>query len=102
MKSHRQKMIVMKTVKPEILRMKIIKVVQALNFRLQTLNFKHLTMRKLSIVLIVLLYIGKVSAQKSEVQTAWNYLKYEQLDKAKEAIDKAAVNEASMGMEKTW
>jgi Flp pilus assembly protein TadD len=61
-------------------------------------------MKKLKILSIVLLYIGIqiANAQKAQVQTAWNYLKYEQLDKAKEAIDQAATNESTINMEKTW
>ncbi|MEO5570595.1 MAG: tetratricopeptide repeat protein [Bacteroidia bacterium] len=59
-------------------------------------------MKRISILLIAILYTGAVNAQKAEVQTAWNYLKYDQLDKAKEAIDKAAGNEGSMNMDKTW
>lgn len=47
------------------------------------------------------LYIA-ADAQKTEVQSAYSYLKYDQLDKAKEAIDKASNHETTMAMEKTW
>lgn len=42
------------------------------------------------------------SAQKAAVQTAYNYLRYDDLDKAKEAIDGAVVSESTMGMSKAW
>ncbi|MBL7924652.1 MAG: tetratricopeptide repeat protein [Bacteroidia bacterium] len=41
-------------------------------------------------------------AQKAAVQTAYNYLRYDDLDKAKEAIDGAVVHESTMGMAKAW
>lgn len=59
-------------------------------------------MRRIKLLIIVLLYSGSLSAQKATVQTAWNYLKYDQLDKAKEAIDETAANEQTKNMEKTW
>jgi tetratricopeptide (TPR) repeat protein len=61
-------------------------------------------MKRLAILFGVLLYIGvaPASAQKTKIQTAYNYLKYDELDKAKAAIDEAAVNESTMGMAKTW
>ncbi|MFN9951677.1 MAG: hypothetical protein ACK55I_01145, partial [bacterium] len=36
------------------------------------------------------------------VQTAYNYLRYDNLDKAKEAIDGAVVNETTIGFAKAW
>ncbi len=51
----------------------------------------------------LLLTVSSVSmAQKSQVQTAYNYLRYDDLDKAKTAIDLAATNESSNTMAKTW
>ena len=44
----------------------------------------------------------KLYAQKSAIQTAYNYLRYDDLDKAKEAIDQAATNESTVSMSKTW
>ena len=41
-------------------------------------------------------------AQKNKVQTAFNYYKYDELDKAKQAIDEASVHETTIGMAKTW
>ncbi|MFM2225777.1 MAG: hypothetical protein RJA07_1979 [Bacteroidota bacterium] len=41
-------------------------------------------------------------AQKQKVNSAWNYLKYEEYDKAKAAIDEAEANEDSKGLWKTW
>ncbi|MEP7171112.1 MAG: tetratricopeptide repeat protein, partial [Bacteroidota bacterium] len=59
-------------------------------------------MKKLKILLLALLYVGTVHAQKSKVQAAVNYLKYDELDKAKTNIDEAASNVQSKDMEKTW
>jgi tetratricopeptide (TPR) repeat protein len=51
----------------------------------------------------VLIYaVPTANAQKNKIQTAWNYYKYDNLDKAKEAIDLASEHESSMGMAKTW
>src|SRR5687767_3238790 len=41
-------------------------------------------------------------AQKSNVQSAHNYLRYDELDKAKEAIDAAVVYESTANSEKAW
>ncbi len=41
-------------------------------------------------------------AQKRNVQTAYNFLKFEQFDKAKGPIDEAAVHETTLMDEKTW
>jgi tetratricopeptide (TPR) repeat protein len=51
---------------------------------------------------IVCFTSGAIQAQKSKVQTAWNYYKYDELDKAKTAIDEASANESTSGMAKTW
>lgn len=59
-------------------------------------------MKKITLFLLAMIFTGAAFAQKSKVQTAWNFLKYDQLDKAKEAIDEAALNEQSKIMEKTW
>lgn len=60
-------------------------------------------MKKILILFTVVIYVSTAAfGQKNKVQTAWNYYKYENLDKAKEAIDEASVNESSMGMAKTW
>jgi len=59
-------------------------------------------MKKIKILLLALIYVGAVNAQKSKVQVAVNYMKYDELDKAKQAIDEAASNPQSSGMEKTW
>ncbi|MFN8153029.1 MAG: tetratricopeptide repeat protein [Bacteroidia bacterium] len=58
-------------------------------------------MKRLLVLLAVFISIH-ASAQKAAVQTAINYLRYEDLDKAKEAIDGACTNESSMGMSKAW
>ncbi|MFI5219962.1 MAG: tetratricopeptide repeat protein [Bacteroidia bacterium] len=59
-------------------------------------------MKNIKLLLLAIIYTGSLYAQKTKVQTAWNFLKYDQLDKAKEAIDDASVNEQSINMEKTW
>ncbi|HKR04223.1 MAG TPA: tetratricopeptide repeat protein, partial [Bacteroidia bacterium] len=59
-------------------------------------------MKKLKILLLALIYVGVANAQKAKIQVAVNYLKYDELDKAKTAIDEAAANTQSTGMEKTW
>ena len=41
-------------------------------------------------------------AQKATVQSAYNYYRYEQLNKAKEAIDAAVVYESTANSEKAW
>lgn len=55
-----------------------------------------------SVLLIAVLATGFAIGQKREVQSAWNYLKYDQLDKAKESIDLASTHEQTMNEEKTW
>ncbi len=60
-------------------------------------------MRKIAILFtLVLLGSGVASAQKNKVQSAYNYLKYDQLDKAQEAIDAAKSHEQTMNDDKTW
>jgi tetratricopeptide (TPR) repeat protein len=58
-------------------------------------------MKKLLVLFGVLLSL-QTYAQKSAIQTAINYLGYGELDKAKTAIDGAAVNETTIGLAKTW
>ena len=59
-------------------------------------------MKKLNIILIAFFATTSLNAQKSAIQTAYNYLRYDDLDKAKEAIDQAAENPTSNTMAKTW
>lgn len=58
-------------------------------------------MKKILALLLVIIPVA-LSAQKAAVQTAYNYLRYDNLDKAKEAIDGAVVNETTMGFAKAW
>ncbi|MBD77780.1 MAG: hypothetical protein CL840_02410 [Crocinitomicaceae bacterium] len=58
-------------------------------------------MRKIITVLLVALSVG-VFAQKSKVTSTYNYLKYGELDNAKEAIDLATVNVSTAEWYKTW
>ncbi|MBL0342625.1 MAG: hypothetical protein IPP71_18075 [Bacteroidetes bacterium] len=47
-------------------------------------------MKKLLILIVAMvLVVSGTFAQKSKIQTAWNYYKYDELDKAKTAIDEA-------------
>lgn len=57
-------------------------------------NEKLILMKKLSFIMVLLLCVSMVNAQKSKVTGASNYLNSSKLDKAKEAID------AGMGHEK--
>lgn len=61
-------------------------------------------MRKLAFLLAFMMTVVVVSAQNSKVQSAINYSKpqYNELDKAKEAIDAAIVHEKTMNAAKTW
>ncbi len=59
-------------------------------------------MIRLKLLLIACLATTSIFAQKSAIQTAYNYLRYDDLDKAKEAIDQAAGNSSTNTMAKTW
>ena len=60
-------------------------------------------MKKLLLLFTVLVCVtGGTMAQKSKIQTAWNYYKYDELDKASVAINEAAENATTSGMAKTW
>jgi tetratricopeptide (TPR) repeat protein len=59
-------------------------------------------MKRIILIASLAVMATVVQAQKTEVQSAYSYLKYEQLDKAKESIDKASNHEVTMTMEKTW
>lgn len=58
--------------------------------------------RLLSLLIVLISVVSLSSAQKAKVQTAWNYLKYDELDKARVVIDEASENESTQGMAKTW
>ncbi|HRV52846.1 MAG TPA: tetratricopeptide repeat protein [Bacteroidia bacterium] len=58
-------------------------------------------MKKLVLALLACVSTAAV-AQKAQVQSAYSYLKYEQLDKAKEAIDIAINHENTMNYDKAW
>jgi len=60
-------------------------------------------MKKLLLSFAVMVCLmGGAIAQKAKVQTAWNYYKYDELDKASAAINEAAENPTTSGMAKTW
>lgn len=56
------------------------------------------------VILLFLFSFGctLVFAQKKNIVSAYNYLKYEELDKAKSAIDEAAKDPETSAMAKTW
>lgn len=58
-------------------------------------------MKRILILLGVILSLN-ASGQKAAVQTAFNYLRYDDLDKAKEAIDGASTTESTIAYPKTW
>ena len=58
--------------------------------------------RILMLFAVIVCAVTMTFAQKAKVQTAWNYYKYDELDKAKTAIDEASANETTSGMAKTW
>ncbi len=57
---------------------------------------------RLSITLVALLLSGALTAQKSKITSAYNYLKYKDYAKAKTAIDMATENETTKDFWKTW
>ncbi|MCF8392222.1 MAG: hypothetical protein K9H12_16090 [Bacteroidales bacterium] len=59
-------------------------------------------MKKIAFVFIFMLIAGFGFSQKSQVQSAIVYHRQGRLDKAKEAIDKAAENEKTITDSKTW
>jgi len=52
--------------------------------------------------LIICLSINSAYSQKSKVQSAFNYLKYDQIDKAKQNIDEAVLDESTKANDKAW
>ena len=59
-------------------------------------------MKKLFLSLLALAAISITHAQKNKLQSAINYFRYEEYDKAKEAIDLASDHEDTKIMGKTW
>lgn len=59
-------------------------------------------MRKIAFSVLMVMTVIVANAQSSMVVSAFNYLKYGKLDKAKEAIDKAILNPKTMEEPKTW
>lgn len=53
-------------------------------------------------VLFILANASGTDAQLSKVTSCWNYLRFGEIEKAKEAIDQAIVHEKSMDKSKTW
>jgi tetratricopeptide (TPR) repeat protein len=60
-------------------------------------------MNKFLKTISLFIFIGLSSyAQKAELQSAMNYVKWGDLEKAKTSIDNCMSNESTMGMAKTW
>lgn len=59
-------------------------------------------MKKLSIIITLVLLSTAMFGQRREVVSAFNYLRHDKLDKAKEAIDKAIQDEKTKDDAKTW
>jgi len=59
-------------------------------------------MKKVFLFCSFTILLNAAFAQKAKVNSAWNYLKYEEFDKAKAAIDEASTDESSIGLWKTW
>jgi tetratricopeptide (TPR) repeat protein len=61
-------------------------------------------MKKGTIILILIMSVCALNAQKANVVSAYNFIKpqYNELGKAKEAIDAATVNEKTAMWDKTW
>lgn len=59
-------------------------------------------MRSILFVLVLSVTVQFAFAQPSKVTSCWNYLKYGELDKAKESIEAAILNEKTMNEPKTW
>jgi tetratricopeptide (TPR) repeat protein len=59
-------------------------------------------MKKIILVASFAMLAQITMAQKQKVNSAWNYLKYEEYDKAKAAIDEASANDDSKSLWKTW
>ncbi len=59
-------------------------------------------MKKIFLITAAILLGFAIKAQPIQVQSAFNYMKRGQLDKAKEAIDAAIIHEKTMNDPKTW
>ncbi|MCK4664196.1 MAG: tetratricopeptide repeat protein [Bacteroidales bacterium] len=61
-------------------------------------------MKKTAIFLVLIISMLSINAQQSKVVSAYNYIKpqYNELGKAKEAIDEASKHEKTIGKAKTW
>lgn len=59
-------------------------------------------MKKIALALAILMVSTAVIAQKSAIQSAYNYQRNGKLDKAQEYIDKAVANEKTIADPKAW
>jgi tetratricopeptide (TPR) repeat protein len=63
---------------------------------------KNNSMKKTIFLLLLVICLKNGSAQNSNLVGAWNYLGFNEIDKAKTAIDAASVHEKTSGLAKTW
>jgi tetratricopeptide (TPR) repeat protein len=63
---------------------------------------KRHPMKKLVLTLIIIMMASLSQAQPNKRTSAFNYHRYGELDKAKQAIDEAAQNEKTIADAKTW
>ena len=59
-------------------------------------------MKKLILLFLVTLTVKGAVAQNSNLVAAWNYLNFNEIDKAKKAIDEASVHAKTAVLAKTW
>jgi len=59
-------------------------------------------MKKIGLLILAIFFFAGIHAQSSKVQSAYNFLKYGKLDKAKVAIEEASLNPKTMSDAKTW
>ncbi len=59
-------------------------------------------MRRLAVLILMMTIVVGAYAQPNKRTSAYNYLRYGKLDKAKEAIDDASVHPKTMNDSKTW
>ncbi len=59
-------------------------------------------MKKTTLILVLIFSIALSYAQPTKLTSAWNYLKYGEIENAKEAIDPCTTHPKTMYKQKTW
>ena len=59
-------------------------------------------MKKIFLIIVLSIGVTVVYAQSSKVQSGFTHMKYNELDKAKECLDKAAIHSKTSVQAKTW